>query len=106
MSTDKSKDSTSDTPGRPWPDPWPHPWPGSRPAIVQIAVDWDACAEDERLPSVIATLRERHREDSEPTGKCVYVYRACGSCPNDEALVEAYCGAGGPEADFSWCEPC
>ncbi|CAM1357802.1 hypothetical protein [Tenacibaculum xiamenense] len=37
---------------------------------------------------------------------CTLVYWACGSCGGNWALVDAYCGSGGSEPDYSFCELC
>lgn len=37
---------------------------------------------------------------------CSYVYWGCGSCPSGGARVDAYCGNGGSQPDYSWCESC
>jgi hypothetical protein len=37
---------------------------------------------------------------------CSYVYWGCGSCGEGSARVDAYCGSGGSQPDFSWCEAC
>lgn len=42
----------------------------------------------------------------ESSESCTYVYWGCGSCGGDWARVDAYCGSGGSEPDYSWCELC
>ena len=37
---------------------------------------------------------------------CTLVYWSCGSCGGDWARVDAYCGSGGSEPDYSFCELC
>ncbi len=37
---------------------------------------------------------------------CSYVYWGCGSCGEGGARVDVYCGSGGSQPDFSWCEAC
>lgn len=37
---------------------------------------------------------------------CTYEYYGCGSCGGDDAYVLAYCGSGGSEPDYWWCESC
>lgn len=45
-------------------------------------------------------------ESSAKLENCSYVYWGCGSCPGGGARVEAYCGNGGSQPDYSWCESC
>lgn len=42
----------------------------------------------------------------ESSDSCSYVYWGCGSCGGDGARVDAYCGSGGSQPDYSWCEQC
>lgn len=40
------------------------------------------------------------------TGDCTYVWWGCGSCGDGAARVDVYCGSGGSEPDYSYCEAC
>lgn len=40
------------------------------------------------------------------TSECQKVFLACGTCSDDRAKVEVYCGSGGAEPDYYYCEPC
>ena len=78
--------------------------------LARVTVNWGACARQQHLPATVVDIFKRHRAaSSDVQGReCTYHYLPCGTCPNDEARVEAFCddGGTGPEPDFSWCEPC
>lgn len=82
--------------------------------LMKITVQWKSGGTDqgesitrlrrklvELSESGVAKAGEHLRKDD-----CSYVYWGCGSCADGGARVDAYCGDGGSQPDFSWCEAC
>lgn len=87
-------------------------------AVAEIKINWKEYKPGgcHPLQSVMDSIRLRLDELKsyddrkflmhEDSFECSYVYWGCGSCGADAAQVAAYCGGGGSEPDYSFCEAC
>ncbi len=85
-------------------------------SVFSIRIAWKKIP-DSRVTGHIKSIKEKLTELANKNNRiakehlngneCVYVYGACGSCGEDQYLVEAYCnGDGTGQPDFTWCESC
>jgi hypothetical protein len=79
-------------------------------AVAEVRVQWSKykAGGNHAMQPILDKIQKKLTElgHGAADDDCTYVYYGCGSCGGNSAVVAAYCGGGGADPDYWWCEPC